>query len=289
VLGIDGEHFEDALEAAKQAKGTTDDLDLDAADLRKPWSRRTRRSSRARGPRVPAGPARADGPGDPPSSTPGTPTGPSSTGAGAHPGDLGTAVNICSMVFGNLGPTRAPASRSPATRRPAQGVYGDYLQNAQGEDVVAGIRNTVPLATREIDKKSYDELMRIMSQAREPLPRPVRHRVHHRARQALDAADPGGQADRGGRVPHRDPARRRGPDRQDEAIQRVTGAQLAQLMFPRSTSRRPEAQIAKGMNASPGAAVGKACSTRTPRSSGRARASDVILVRRETNPTTSTA
>src|SRR6185437_6345546 len=66
------------------------------------------------------------------------------------PADLGTAVNVVAMVFGNLGTG-------------AQGVYGDYLQNAQGEDVVAGIRNTVPLQDLErIDKTSYDQLMAIM-------------------------------------------------------------------------------------------------------------------------------
>ena len=131
------------------------------------------------------------------------------------PGDLGTAVNIVAMVFGNLGMdsgTGVAFTRDPASG--AQGVYGDYLQNAQGEDVVAGIRNTVPLTDLEqIDKRSYDELMRIMRRPRGALPGPVRHRVHHRARQAVDAADPGRQAHRGGGVPDRDAARRPGPDR----------------------------------------------------------------------------
>ncbi|CAM5727362.1 Pyruvate, phosphate dikinase OS=Streptomyces fumanus OX=67302 GN=GCM10018772_02850 PE=3 SV=1 [Streptomyces fumanus] len=77
---------------------------------------------------------------------------------------LGTAVNVCSMVFGNLGPdsgTGVAFTRDPTSGH--QGVYGDYLQNAQGEDVVAGIRNTVPLAELErIDKQSYDQLLGIM-------------------------------------------------------------------------------------------------------------------------------
>src|SRR4051794_35536066 len=66
------------------------------------------------------------------------------------PGDLGTAVNIVSMVFGNGGDdsgTGVAFTRDPASG--SQGIYGDYLQNAQGEDVVAGIRNTVPLADLE--------------------------------------------------------------------------------------------------------------------------------------------
>ncbi len=80
------------------------------------------------------------------------------------PADLGTAVNVVAMVFGNLGMdsgTGVAFTRDPGTG--AQGVYGDYLQNAQGEDVVAGIRNTVPLQDLEnIDKASYDQLMQIM-------------------------------------------------------------------------------------------------------------------------------
>ncbi|WP_308429507.1 PEP/pyruvate-binding domain-containing protein, partial [Dactylosporangium sucinum] len=85
------------------------------------------------------------------------------------PADLGTAVNVVAMVFGNLGPdsgTGVAFTRDPATGE--QGVYGDYLANAQGEDVVAGIRNTMPLQDLEQrDKKSYDELMAIMTRLEE--------------------------------------------------------------------------------------------------------------------------
>ncbi len=78
---------------------------------------------------------------------------------------LGTAVNVQAMVFGNLGDDSGSGvafTRDPASGN--QGVYGDYLQNAQGEDVVAGIRNTVSLADMEkIDRKSHDELLVIMA------------------------------------------------------------------------------------------------------------------------------
>ena len=111
--------------------------------------------------------------------------------------------------------TPAPASPSPATRPPArQGVYGDYLQNAQGEDVVAGIRNTVPLADLEqLDKTSYDELLAIMATLEE----------HYRDLCDIEfTIERGklwmlqtrvGKRTAGGGVPDRDPARRRGPDR----------------------------------------------------------------------------
>ena len=204
------------------------------------------------------------------------------------PDDLGTAVNICSMVFGNGGDdsgTGVAFTRDPASG--AQGVYGDYLQNAQGEDVVAGIRNTVPLADLEqIDKASYDELLGIMADARGALPRPVRHRVHHRARQALDAADPGRQAHRRGGVPDRLPARRPGPDRPwTRRCDRVTGAQLAQLMFPRFDADADRDADREGHERLPGRRGRQGgVRLRRRRSSGPRAARTVILVRRETNP-----
>src|SRR4029450_1386655 len=81
------------------------------------------------------------------------------------PADLGTAVNVVAMVFGNLGPDSGPGVAFPPDPASGeQGGYGDYLTNAQGEDVVAGIRNTVPLQDLEgIDKQSYDQLLGIMA------------------------------------------------------------------------------------------------------------------------------
>ena len=138
------------------------------------------------------------------------------------------------MVFGNLGldsGTGVAFTRDPATGQ--QGVYGDYLQNAQGEDVVAGIRNTVPLAELEkLDKNSYDELMGIMETLE----------THYR-----DLCDIEFTIERGKlwmlqtRVGKRTAAAAfriatqlvdQGLIDMDEALNRVTGAQLAQLMFP---------------------------------------------------------
>ena len=80
------------------------------------------------------------------------------------PHDLGTAVNICTMVFGNMGENSGTGvcfTRDPSSGH--SGVYGDYLENAQGEDVVAGIRNTLALSDLErINKPVYDELRAIM-------------------------------------------------------------------------------------------------------------------------------
>jgi pyruvate,orthophosphate dikinase len=202
------------------------------------------------------------------------------------PADLGTAVNVCSMVFGNLGMdsgTGVAFTRDPASGQ--QGVYGDYLQNAQGEDVVAGIRNTVPLAELETyDKASYDQLMTIMSQLEN----------HYR-----DLCDIEFTIERGKlwmlqtRVGKRTAGAAfriatqlvdQGLIDMDEALQRVNGVQLSQLMFPRFDESADATRVTKGMNASPGAAVGKAVFSSSTAVEWASRGEAVILVRRETNP-----
>ncbi len=202
------------------------------------------------------------------------------------PGDLGTAVNIVTMVFGNGGDdsgTGVAFTRDPASG--SRGVYGDYLQNAQGEDVVAGIRNTVPLADLEqIDKSSYDELLAHMQKLEEHYRDlcDIEFTIEHGKLWMLQT-----------RVGKRTAAAAfkiacqlvdQGLITLDEAVQRVNGAQLAQLMFPRFDSASERRLIATGMNASPGAAVGKAVFDSTAAVAWSERGEQVILVRRETNP-----
>ena len=106
--------------------------------------------------------------------------------------DLGTAVNIVTMVFGNMGSnsgTGVAFTRDPATGE--NKMYGDYLINAQGEDVVAGIRNTEKIENLANDMPAaYKEFHADHRKAGTPLPRYAGCRIHHRRRQALDAADP---------------------------------------------------------------------------------------------------
>ena len=131
------------------------------------------------------------------------------------PDDLGTAVNVQTMVFGNKGEdsgTGVAFTRNPATGERAP--YGDFLTNAQGEDVVAGIRVTEPLdAMAGHFPEPHAQLLENMADPREPLPRHVRHRVHHRAGQALHAPDPGREAHRRRRPAHGGRDGGRGPDR----------------------------------------------------------------------------
>jgi pyruvate,orthophosphate dikinase len=190
------------------------------------------------------------------------------------------------MVFGNLGPdsgTGVAFTRDPGSGE--QGVYGDYLQNAQGEDVVAGIRNTVPLADMErIDEGAYRELLSIMSTLES----------HYR-----DLCDIEFTVERGKlwmlqtRVGKRTAGAAfriatqlvdEGLIDMDEAVRRVTGDQLAQLMFPRFVSGGEATQLTQGMNASPGAAVGKAVFSSETAVQWADRGEKVVLVRRETNP-----
>ena len=287
VLDIDGEAFEQVIDQAKQAKGTKNDLDLDAGDLRgivdqfKGIVREHTGHDFPQDPREQLdmavravfGSWNADR-------------------AILYrrqeriPADLGTAVNIVAMVFGNLGMdsgTGVAFTRDPGSGQ--QGIYGDYLQNAQGEDVVAGIRNTVPLQDLEdIDPASYRQLMDIMQTLEN----------HYR-----DLCDIEFTIERGKlwmlqtRVGKRTAGAAfriatqlvdQGLIDMDEAVIRVTGDQLAQLMFPRFDLSQEPKRITKGVSASPGAASGQAVFDSATAVERAAAGDAVILVRRETNP-----
>ena len=111
---------------------------------------------------------------------------------------MGTAVNVQSMVFGNMGDdsgTGVAFTRNPATGE--NKFYGEFLINAQGEDVVAGIRTPLPVEQMpKWNKKVYQQLLGNQEDARKPFPRRAGYRIHDRARQAVHAANPHRQADR---------------------------------------------------------------------------------------------
>ncbi len=110
----------------------------------------------------------------------------------------GTAVNVQAMVFGNMGDnsgTGVAFTRDPNTGEDV--FYGDYLINAQGEDVVAGIRTPEPISRLQDDMpKVYDQLMGIREKLENALQGDAGHRVHRPGRDALHAPDPDRQADR---------------------------------------------------------------------------------------------
>ena len=287
VLDIDGDLFSDALDALKAARGVKGDTELNAEDLKglvetfkgivkeqtgndfpqdprtqmdmgieavfRSWNTERARIYRRRE-RIP------------------------------H--DLGTAVNICTMVFGNMGENSGTGvcfTRDPSSGH--SGVYGDYLENAQGEDVVAGIRNTLALSDLErINKPVYDELRAIMRKLE----------THYR-----DMCDIEFTIERGKlwmlqtRVGKRTAAAAFRIATQllgeklitrDEALGRVTGDQLTQLMFPQFDAKADKDLIARGMAASPGAAVGKIAFNNAQAIEAANEGVKTVLVRRETNP-----
>jgi len=287
VLGIDGDRFASALEEMKAERGVMGDVELDAPDLTELVARFEKIVEEETGREFPQNPREQ-------------------LDLAIHsvfdswnterarvyrrreriPHDLGTAVNICTMVFGNMGDTSGTGvcfTRDPGTGHP--GVYGDYLQNAQGEDVVAGIRNTIPLEELErLDADSYRELLANMR----------RLETHYR-----DLCDIEFTIERGKlwMLQTRVGKRTAGAafriaialvDEQlitpDEALGRVSGEQLGQLMFPQFDPGSDRQLLTRGMAASPGAAVGSVVFDSAAAVKAAAAGETVILVRRETNP-----
>ena len=287
VLGADGELFEHALDELKKSKNTTNDLDLDATDfqalvdtykeiIRKHAGREFPQESREQ--LDLAVHAVFD----------------SWNGDRARlyrrqeriPSDLGTAVNVVTMVFGNISAdsgTGVCFTRDPGSGD--QGVYGDYLENAQGEDVVAGIRNTVPLAELEtIDKPAYDELLSIMNTLETHYKDlcDIEFTIENNKLWMLQTRV--GKRTAGAAFRIATQLVDEGLIDMNEALKRVNGAQLAQLMFPKFDEESKKQKITKAVNASPGAAVGKVVFDSVVAAEWAARGEDVILVRRETNP-----
>ena len=287
VLGVDGSLFEQALSELKEEKGAGTDLELGVEDLQQLVSIYKGIVKKETGHWFPVSPrdqldaailAVFN----------------SWNGERARiyrrqeriPDDLGTAVTVVAMVFGNLNlssGTGVAFTRDPATGNP--GVYGDYLQDAQGEDVVAGIRNTMPLQElEELNETAYNRLLDIMAT------------LEHHYRDLCDiefTVENGKLWMLQTRVGKRTAAAAfriatqlvdEGVISMDEALGRVSGAGLAELMFPRFDESTTTARLTTGMGASPGAAVGRVVFDSQAAMAQAAKGEAVILVRTETNP-----
>jgi pyruvate,orthophosphate dikinase len=202
------------------------------------------------------------------------------------PGNWGTAVNVQTMVFGNMGEnsgTGVAFTRDPGTGE--RRFFGEYLMNAQGEDVVAGVRTPQPIS--ELKKsmpKVYAELERIYK----------RLEKHYTEMLDIEFTIQDGklymlQCRVGKRTAASavkiavDMVKERLID-QKLAVLRVDPAQLDQLLHPRVDPTAKVQKIAKGLPASPGAAVGKAVFTAAEAEAEAAKGERVILVRTETSP-----
>ncbi|QPK81529.1 pyruvate, phosphate dikinase [Schaalia sp. ZJ405] len=287
VLDIDGDLFADALDDLKKERGVTGDTELNADDLRGLVETFKKIVAKTKGMDFPQDPrTQMDMAIEAVFRSWNTDRARIYRRRERIPHDLGTAVNICTMVFGNMGEgsgTGVCFTRDPSSGH--SGVYGDYLENAQGEDVVAGIRNTLALADLErIDEKSYNELRAIMRKLE----------THYR-----DMCDIEFTIEQGKlwmlqtRVGKRTAAAAFRIATQlveeklitrNEALDRVTGEQLTQLMFPQFDAEADKELVAKGMAASPGAAVGKIAFDNAQAEAAAAAGVKCILVRRETNP-----
>ena len=206
------------------------------------------------------------------------------------PHDLGTAVNVVTMVFGNMGDdsgTGVAFTRDPNTGE--RQIYGEYLTNAQGEDVVAGIRTPSKIS------QMRDELPEVYTQFEEIA---GRLESHYREMQDLEFTIERGtlymlQTRSGKRTA---PAAvkiavdmvNEGVITKEEALQRVDPGQIVQLLLPRFDEAAKggfgDRLLGKGLNASPGAAVGQAIFDPDRAVEAKAAGNPVILVRIETSP-----
>lgn len=287
VLDIDGELFAQALDAQKEKAGVKSDPELTAADHREVVAAYKQIVLDQSGAEFPQDPrTQLDMAIEAVFNSWNTERARLYRRRERIPHDLGTAVNVMAMVFGNLGDTSGTGvcfTRDPSSGH--SGVYGDYLSNAQGEDVVAGIRNTLPLsALEDLDGKSYRELRAAMR----------RLETHYR-----DLCDIEFTIERGKlwmlqtRVGKRTAAAAFRVATQlvdehlitlDEALGRVSGMQLSQLLFPHFDAQSGAKPLAKGLGASPGASVGEVVFDNAGAIAKRDAGVKCILVRRETSP-----
>ena len=202
------------------------------------------------------------------------------------PGDWGTAVNVQAMVFGNMGENSGTGVAFTGIRPQARDVYyGEYLRDAQGEDVVAGIRTPSPISkVKEEMPEVYKELTEIFDKLEN----------HYRDMQDVEFTIQQGKLymlqTRSGKRTAAAAVRiavemvREGLITKEEALLRVDPAQLDQLLHPRLDPSVKVEPIAKGLAASPGAASGAVVFDSDEAAEAGERGEKVILVRNETSP-----
>ncbi len=292
VLGADLDLYEEALDNMKKSKGYKSDTDLTAEDL-KELVKEYKEIGQKLGKVVPQDPWDQLW-----------------AGIGAVfgswmvdraityrklnniPGDWGTAVNVQTMVFGNAGDDCATGvcfSRDPATGENV--YYGEYLINAQGEDVVAGIRTPQPMASKgdgtSLEEKwphLYKELVDVRNNLE----------AHYKDMQDMEFTIEHGKLwmlqCRNGKRTAQAAVRmavemvEEGLLNKEEAIMRVGADQLDQLLHPMLDPKAPKKVIATGLPASPGAAVGRAVFNAEDAEVWAAKGEKVILIRNETSP-----
>jgi pyruvate,orthophosphate dikinase len=296
VMGMDRDLLENILEECKQAKGVQADTELDAEDLKKLVVLFKEKYKETLGQEFPSDPVEllwgAIG---------------AVFGSWMNhraivyrklnniPADWGTAVNVQAMVFGNMGDDCATGVAF--TRNPATGekyFYGEFLINAQGEDVVAGIRTPQPInkeggasdlpSLQEVMPESYDQLVKIKDLLEK----------HYRDMQDIEFTIEKKKLfmlqTRNGKRTARAAIKvavdmvKEGLISEKEAVLRVSPSQLGQLLHPSLDPKAPKEVIAKGLPASPGAASGAIVFSAEDAEAAAAEKRKVVLVRLETSP-----
>jgi pyruvate,orthophosphate dikinase len=289
VMGVDGHRFDEVLEEKKRERGVKQDTELSAADLRELAGRFKQ---------IVREDAGRDFPDDPYEQLDLAIKAVFASWFGQRArdyrkfnkiaDDLGTAVNVVTMVFGNMGDdsgTGVAFTRDPNTGERV--LYGEYLTNAQGEDVVAGIRTAPKIAQMATDMPAvFDEFQRIGQQLER----------HYRDVQDLEFT-----IERGKLYMLQTRSAKRtaaaavkiavdmvadGTISEAEAVARIEPAQVDQLLRAQfdPNARHGAQRIAKGLNASPGAAVGRAVFDADDAVEWAGRGEKVVLVRIETSP-----
>ena len=287
VMGVEHDKFEEALQAAKTAKGVHDDTDLTAEDLQELVSKYKAIVLKEAGRLFPNDPMeQLRGAIDAVFSSWNNPRAIRYRELNDIPGDWGTAVNVQTMVFGNMGDnsgTGVAFTRNPSTGENV--FYGEYLMNAQGEDVVAGIRTPNPIKQlAESKPEIYQELVSIYKKLEQ----------HYRDTQDIEFTI---QEDklymlqtRVGKRTAQAAVRiavemvEEGLIDKKDALLRIDPQQLDQLLHKRIDPDAKLDVIAKGLPASPGAAIGRIVFTAHEAEAWKERGEQVILVRTETSP-----
>ena len=292
VLGADLDEYEGALEAMKKSKGYKSDTDLTTEDLKELVSQYKEIGKRLN------------------KIVPQDPWEQLWLGIGAVfgswnvaraityrklnniPGDWGTACNVQTMVFGNAGDDSATGvcfSRDPATGE--NKYYGEYLVNAQGEDVVAGIRTPQPMSSKgegnsleELWPNLYKQLVDVRNalEAHYKDMQDMEFTIEHGKLWMLQCRN--GKRTAAAAVRMAVEMYDEGLITKEEAIMRVGADQLDQLLHPMLDPKAAKKVIANGLPASPGAAVGRAVFCAEDAEAWAAKGEKVILIRNETSP-----
>jgi len=287
VMGVKHDYFEEVLSGAKEAKGVKDDTELTAEDLQQVVAKYKEVVKRETGRLFPEDPMeQLRGAINAVFLSWNTPRAIRYRQMNNIPNDWGTAVNVQAMVFGNMGETSGTGVAF--TRNPSTGenvFFGEYLMNAQGEDVVAGIRTPQPIKQlEEAMPEVYKQLVEIYKKLEQ----------HYKDMQDIEFTIQEGKLymlqTRSGKRTAQAAVRmavemvEEGLIDKKTAVMRVEPQQLDQLLHKRIDPSAEVIVIAKGLPASPGAAVGRIVFNAEDAEEWAERGEQVILVRAETSP-----